>query len=117
LRCTADIWPTTIVAKNAFDFERDAISLSPRRYLSYDSPVLADYDAIRMGMNLDRTPDRTDRHRVSIVVEAHQAGFRDRCRHRVEFIEPAGIEYVLSVAPSIFVQGRSNIVLEMILLR
>src|ERR1700676_4900876 len=59
--------------------------------LSDDPPVLADYDAIRIGMNLDRTPDRTGRHRVSIVVEAHQAGLRDRCRHRVESIEPAGI--------------------------
>src|SRR5580700_1379698 len=59
--------------------------------LSDDPPVLADYDAIRIGMNLDRTPDRTGRHRVSIVVEAHQAGLRDRCRHCVESIEPAGI--------------------------
>src|ERR1700732_1374637 len=59
--------------------------------LSDDPPVLADYDAIRIGMNLDRTPDRTGRHRVSIVVEAHQAGLRDRCWHRVESIEPAGI--------------------------
>src|ERR1700681_679885 len=59
--------------------------------LSDDPPVLADYDAIRIGMNLDRTPDRTGRHRVSIVVEAHQTGLRDRCRHCVESIEPAGI--------------------------
>jgi hypothetical protein len=39
--------------------------------------VLADYDAIRIGMNLNRTPDRTRRHRVLVVVEAHQAGLRD----------------------------------------
>src|SRR6202035_5251034 len=59
--------------------------------LSDDPPVLADYDVIRIGMNLDRTPDRTGCPRVSIVVEAHQAGLQDRCRHRVESIEPAGI--------------------------
>src|SRR5258706_9100908 len=59
--------------------------------LGEDPPVLADYDAIRIGMNLDWTPDRTGRHRVFIVVEAHQASLRDRCRHRVESIEPAGI--------------------------
>src|SRR5206468_5171595 len=59
--------------------------------LADDPPILADHDAIRIGMNLDRTPDRTGRHRVLVVVEAHQAGLRDRCRHRVESIEPAGI--------------------------
>src|SRR6266478_113243 len=59
--------------------------------LGDDPPVLADYDAIRIGMNLDWTPDRAGRHRVFIVVEAHQAGLRDRYRHRVESIEPAGI--------------------------
>src|SRR5271157_57965 len=59
--------------------------------LGDNAPVLADYDAIRIGMNLDRTPDRTGYHRVLVVVEAHQAGLRDRCRHRVESIEPAGI--------------------------
>src|SRR3982075_1913001 len=59
--------------------------------LAHDPPVLADYDAIGIGMTLDRTPDRTGRHRVLIVVEAHQAGFRDRGRHGVEAVEPAGI--------------------------
>src|SRR5262245_52707428 len=59
--------------------------------LADDPPVLADYNAIRIGMNLDRTPDRTGRHRVLVVVEAHQAGLRDRRLHRVESIEPASI--------------------------
>ena len=27
----------------------------------------------------------------SVVVEAHQAGLRDRCRHRMEAVEPAGV--------------------------
>src|SRR3974377_2342145 len=59
--------------------------------LSDDSPVLADYNAIRIGMNLDRTPARPGRPRASLFVEAYQAGLRDRCRHRVESIESAGI--------------------------
>src|SRR6266480_8161815 len=59
--------------------------------LGDNTTVLADYDAIRIGMNLDRTPDRTGRHRVLVVVEAHQAGLRNGCRHRVESIEPTGI--------------------------
>src|SRR6202047_4354663 len=59
--------------------------------LGDDPPVLADDDAIRMGMDLDGTPDRARRYRVLVVVEAHQAGLRDRCRHRVEAVEPTRI--------------------------
>ena len=59
--------------------------------LGDDPPVLADYDAVRIGMNFDRTSDRARRHRVFVVVEAHQAGLRDRRRHRVEAVEPARI--------------------------
>src|SRR5208283_5028929 len=59
--------------------------------LGDNPPVLADYDAIGISMNLNRTTDCTGRHRVLVVVEAHQAGLRDRCRYRVEPIEPAGI--------------------------
>src|SRR6202162_289892 len=59
--------------------------------LGNDPPVLADYDAIGIGVNLDRTPDRAARHRGLVFVEAHQAGLRDRCRHCVEAVEPAGI--------------------------
>jgi hypothetical protein len=40
--------------------------------LGDDPPVLADYDAIRIGMNFDRTPDRTGCHGVLIVVEAYR---------------------------------------------
>ena len=40
-----------------------------------DPTVLTDYDAIGISMNLNRTTDRTGRHRVLVVVEAHQAGF------------------------------------------
>src|SRR5215469_16733122 len=61
------------------------------RMFSNDPPVLSDHDAIGISVDLDWTPDRTRGHRVFVVVEAHQAGLRDRCRHGVEPIEPAGI--------------------------
>src|ERR1700730_4537658 len=59
--------------------------------LGDNAPVLADYDAIRIGVNFDGTTDGAGSYRVLVVVKAHQAGLRDRCRHRVESIEPAGI--------------------------
>src|ERR1019366_5186158 len=59
--------------------------------LGNDASVLADYDAIGVGMNLDRPPDCAGHDRVFVVVEAHQAGLRDRCRHRVESVEPTSI--------------------------
>src|SRR5271155_2357952 len=59
--------------------------------LSDNTPVLADYDAIRIGVNFDGTTDSAGSYRVLVVVEAYQAGLRDRCRHRVESIEPTGI--------------------------
>ena len=59
--------------------------------LGNDAPVLADYNAVGIGMHLDRMPNRARSHRVFVVVEAHQAGLRDRCRHCVKSIEPAGI--------------------------
>jgi hypothetical protein len=63
-----------------------------------DNPaVLADHDAVRIGVNLDRTPDRAGGHRVPVVVKAHQAGLRDRGRHRVEAIEPADINELRSL--------------------
>ena len=59
--------------------------------LSDDPPVLADHDAVGIGVNLDRSSHGAGCHRVFVVVEAHQAGLRDRCRYRVESVEPAGI--------------------------
>ena len=59
--------------------------------LGDDPPILADHDAVGIGMDLDGTSDRAGCHRVFVVVEAHQAGLRDRCRHRMEAIEPASI--------------------------
>ncbi len=59
--------------------------------LSNDAPVLADYKAVGIGMQLDRTPNRARSHRVFVVIEAHQTSLRDRYRHYVESIEPAGM--------------------------
>src|ERR1700736_6068332 len=59
--------------------------------LGNDASVLPDYDAVGVSMDFDRSSAGTGRDRVFVVVEAHQAGLRDRCRYRVESIEPAGI--------------------------
>jgi hypothetical protein len=59
--------------------------------LGHDPAVLADHNAIGIGMNLHRTSDRTGGHRVFVVVETHQAGLRDRSGHGMEAVEPAGI--------------------------
>src|SRR3954452_5064015 len=59
--------------------------------LGNNASVLADHNAVGVGMNLNRASDGAGRDRVLVVVEAHQAGLGDRCRHRVESVEPAGI--------------------------
>src|SRR6266568_116585 len=59
--------------------------------LSDDPPVLADHDVVGIGVNLDRPSDRARRHRVLVVVEANQAGLRDRRRYRMEAVEPTRI--------------------------
>ena len=53
--------------------------------------VLADDDAIGIGLNLDRPADGVGRYGVLVVVEADQAGLGDRGRHGVESIEATGI--------------------------
>jgi hypothetical protein len=60
-----------------------------------DPAVLPDHDAVRIGLDLDRTANRARGYRVFVVVKAHQAGLGDRCRHRVEAIESAGIRHKL----------------------
>src|SRR5438094_867962 len=59
--------------------------------LGDDPPILADHDAVGIGLYFDRPADRVGGHRVLVVVEAHQAGLRHRGRHRVEAVEPPGI--------------------------
>jgi hypothetical protein len=53
-----------------------------------DPPVLADYDAVGIGMNLDRTPDCVGCHRVLVVVEASTRSYYKKtkwCRlHRFQ---------------------------------
>ena len=56
-----------------------------------DAPILADDDAIGVGMDLDRPADGAGVHRVFVVVEAHQAGLRHRGRQRVESVEATAI--------------------------
>ena len=46
------------------------------RMLRHDAPVLADHDAIGVGVDFDRTADRARAHRVFVVVEPDQAGLR-----------------------------------------
>ncbi len=63
--------------------------------LGNDPTVLADHDAIGVGMDFNRPPDRAGCHRVLVVIEAHQAGLRDRRRHGMEAVEPPCIGYEL----------------------
>jgi hypothetical protein len=58
----------------------DGIAAAERAsMLGNDASVLADHDAVGVGVNLDRSSDCAGRYRVFVVVEAHQAGLRDRC--------------------------------------
>ena len=59
--------------------------------LGDDPLVLANYDPVGIGINLDWPSDRAGSYRVFVVVEAHQTGLRDRCRHRVEAVEATRI--------------------------
>jgi NAD(P)-dependent dehydrogenase (short-subunit alcohol dehydrogenase family) len=57
---------------------RCAAKTIDRRLFSDDAIVMANDDAIGRGVNFDRSPDRVCRHRVSVVVEARQAGLYAR---------------------------------------
>src|SRR3954453_232922 len=67
------------------------VAAEPAGMLGDDLAVLADHDAVGIGLDFDGPTDRPGRDRVLVVVEAHQAGLRDRRRRAVEAIEPAGI--------------------------
>ncbi len=59
--------------------------------LGDDRAVLADDDALGIGMDVHRSADSTRCHRVLVAVEAYQAGLRDRRRDRVEPVERPAI--------------------------
>ena len=61
------------------------------RMSSDDPPVLADHDAVGIGMDFDRTPDGIGGHGVFVAVEAHQASLDTAAGTRVEAVEPARI--------------------------
>ncbi len=44
--------------------------------LGDDPPVLADDDAVGVGVDVDRAADDARAHRISVVVEPHEAGLR-----------------------------------------
>jgi hypothetical protein len=48
--------------------------------LGDDAPVLADDDAIRIGLDLDRMADGACADRVAVVVEADETGLGHRRR-------------------------------------
>src|ERR1700752_721553 len=59
--------------------------------LGDDPPVLADDDAVGVGVDVDRAADGPRAHRISVVVEPHEAGLRHRGRQRVEAVEADAI--------------------------
>src|SRR5712671_2179161 len=98
LRTTSAEWTPWVIASAQAASTAGSPSLSTAvrmsticRLPSLTPASLADHNAVGIGVNLDRTPDRAGCHRVFVIVEANQAGLRDRRRHRVEAVEPAGI--------------------------
>ena len=61
-----------------------------------DPPILANDDAIGVGVNVDGPPDCAGAHRVPVVVEADEAGLRHRWKH----MESVGILYSTSFGRS-----------------
>src|SRR5271169_5207132 len=59
--------------------------------LGHGPTVLADDDAVGVGVHLHRTADGVGGHRVLVIVEAYQARLRYCSGHRVEAVEPSGI--------------------------
>src|SRR6201987_6555070 len=63
--------------------------------LGNDPTVLADHDAVRIGLDLNRPPDGARCHRVLVVIETHQTGLGDRGWYGMEAIEPTRIRHEL----------------------
>jgi len=53
--------------------------------------VLPAFQAVGIGADLDRPPDRTGVDRVPVLVEPHETGFGHRRRHSVESVERTDI--------------------------
>ena len=82
--------------------------------LGDDPPVLADDDAVGVGVDVDRATDGAGADRIPVVVEPHEAGLRHRGGQRVESIEAAAIgdelralalEHVPDRSPALFGMG------------
>ena len=69
----------------------DPAAPEPARMLGDDPTILADDDAIRIGLDLDRTADRARVDRVAVVVEADETGLGHRRRQRMESVEAPAI--------------------------
>ena len=59
--------------------------------LANGAAILADENAIGIGMDLHRSAHSTGRHRVLVVIKAHQAGLGDRSRHGMEAVKASGV--------------------------
>src|SRR5277367_451405 len=59
--------------------------------LADDTAILAQNDALGIGVDLDRTTDRARAHRVFVVVESNQARLRYRGLLRMEPVEATAI--------------------------
>ena len=69
----------------------DLAAAERARVLGDDPPVLANDDAVGVGVDVDRAADGAGVDRISVVVEAHEAGLRHRGRQRVESVEASAI--------------------------
>ena len=69
----------------------DLAAAERARVLRDNPPVLADDDAVGVGVDVDRAADGAGVDRISVVVEPHEAGLRHRGRQRVESVEAAAI--------------------------
>ena len=72
--------------------QRDERAAEGALMLGDDPPVLADDDAVGVGVDVGLpAPDRARAHRIAVVVEPHEAGLRHRGRQRVESVEADAI--------------------------
>src|SRR3954452_3523536 len=73
------------------EIEHGLIAAEGARMIGDDAAVLTDLDSVRIGSDLDRPSDRAGADRVAVIVEPHEAGLRDRGRHRMEAVEATRI--------------------------